>query len=52
MFDDVKDALERIGLRLPFSSHFDTDLNASVDLLGSALIVDTELEDIAIVEVV
>lgn len=43
-------SLESIGACLPFSANFNFDLDAFVNILCTALIVDTELEDIAVLD--
>lgn len=45
------DILELVGTPLPFATDFDSHLDAAVHLLGTTLIVDTELKDIAILGV-
>ena len=42
--------LECIGLGLPLSTNLHSDLHASIDFFRASLIIDTELENIAILE--
>jgi hypothetical protein len=43
-------ALEFIGLALPFAADFDAYFYASVNFLVSALVIDSELDNISIME--
>lgn len=43
-------ALEVIGRVLPVAADLDLDLDAAVDLLLAALVVDAELDDVAVFE--
>jgi hypothetical protein len=47
-----KISLERINPRLPLPSQLDADLDALVDVLGAALVVDAELQDVAVFDLV
>ena len=40
----IRNALKRIGMRLPFSPDFDPNLHTLVDILCPTLIIDPELE--------
>ena len=45
------DVLVCVGSGLPFPSKLQTNLDALVDILGSSLVVDAELEDVAVFDV-
>lgn len=41
-------SLERVGPALPASTELDLHLDAAVDLLGPALVVDSELDHVSV----
>lgn len=45
-----RNLLECVGTRLPLAPDLDAHLDAAVHLLSAALVVDTELEDVAVLE--
>lgn len=46
----MRNALEHISSSLPFTANFDFDLDTSIYLLLTTLIVDAQLDDVAIFE--
>jgi hypothetical protein len=52
LYEETKNSLKRINPRLPLPPQLDSDLDALVDVLGAALVVDAELEDVTVFDLV
>ena len=50
--NEVINSLEWIAVILPLPAHLDLDLHALVDVLGPALVIHAELEQIAVLQLV